>query len=853
MKFGFAASTGGNTNYHEIRNLAIQAKGLDLSATKTLTDLNGGNVEPGDILQYSVAIKNTSDHTISGIKFSDPIPANTTYYPDSVSIPAGSILVSETPNVVVDGLSIPALSQANLTFKVTIDSPLDNGTTISNQAIINFDADGNGTNETSIKTDGDLATSGEQPTITTVLSGPVFAQTTKQVSLTDIDGNGAASPGDVLTYSIVLNNSGNSNAVNVQFTDRIPMKTTYNPGTASATSGIPTYQTSTNTIEWAGNINAGSQVVISFSVTIDTSGVQIRDVISNQGQLLYDSDGNGSNDASQLTDSDLSQSGVQPTEIMIGGRPEGVAIKSAEDINGGNVEPGDFILYTISMQNLSSYDSNGMEFIDNIPNYTVLVPNSISKPTGSTIISTSPTLNIQGINVPSHSSLSLSFQVQIAGTLPAGVTQIENQGIIYFDTNNDRINDASQLTDSDTTLAGNQMSILRLTAGANFSSSNKVVNLYSDTDGNGAVSPGDLLRYIIKIVNSGNQDANVASLTDTIPDELTYLDGSLSSTPTIPAPSFDTSTNQVEWTGSVPAGSTVTIQYLTTINPSLLPGSVINNQGEIRSGSEIYYTDGDLSEPGSQPTSITLGGQPQGLAIKTATDLNGGNLEPGDIIRYDIQLNNSSSYDALNMEFSDSIPNYSNYETGSLSVPSGTVVVSETPLIRIQGIDVLARSIVNLSFKVKVRDTVPAGVNAISNQGLVFYDSDGNGSNDAFQNTDGDTSVSGNQPTILSLNAGANFTSSSKAVEQFSDVDGNGFVSPGDILQYTLVIRNTGNQDASGVNLQDLLPGQITIDLGSIVTDPIQSCCKLFGRESHLGWRHSCRLICDDRVSSRSN
>ena len=820
LKFGFAATTDTGTNYHEIRNLAIQAKGLDISATKTITDLNGGNVEPGDILQYSVAIKNISDHTISGIEFSDPIPANTTYYPNSVSIPAGSTLVSETPNVVVNGLSVPSLSQANITFKVKIDSPLNNGTIISNQASIKFDVDGNGTNETTINTDGDLTASGEQPTTTTVLSGPVFTQSTKQVALTDLDGNSAASPGDTLTYSIILKNSGNANTVNAQFTDSIPMKTTYNTGTASASSGIPTYDSVANSIQWAGNINAGSQVSITFSVTIDSSGVQIRDVISNQGQLLYDSDGNGGNDATQLTDSDLTQSGVQPTEIMIGGRPEGVAIKTAEDLNGGNVEPGDIIRYTIYMQNLSSYDSNAMEFIDNIPNFTELVPNSISEPTGSTIITTEPTLKIQGINVPSHSSLSLSFEVQIAGTLPAGVTQIENQGIIYYDTNNDGINDASQPTDGDTTLAGNQLSILQLTAGANFSSSNKVVELFSDADGNQAVSPGDLLRYTIKIINSGNQDAALASLIDALPDELTYLAGSLSSTPAIPVPSYNVSDNQIEWGASVAAGSTVTIQYIATVKSGLFPGLVINNQGVIYSGIDVSYTDGNLSEPGSQTTSITLGGQPQGLAIKSATDLNGGNLEPGDIIRYDIQMNNSSSYDAINLEFSDSIPNYCDYVIGSLSVPSGTVVISETPLIRVQGIDVYARSLSNLSFKVKVRDTVPAGINTISNQGLVFYDSDGNGSNDAFQNTDGDTSVSGNQPTILSLAAGAVFTNSSKAVELFSDVDGNGSVSPGDILQYTLVIRNTGNQDASGVSLQDLLPGQITIVSGSIVTDP---------------------------------
>jgi len=48
-------------------------------------------------------------------------------------------------------------------------------------------------------------------------------------------------------------------------------------------------------------------------------------------------------DESILTDSDLSVPGLQPTEVVVGGRPEGVAIKAAIDLNGGNLEPGDTI------------------------------------------------------------------------------------------------------------------------------------------------------------------------------------------------------------------------------------------------------------------------------------------------------------------------------------------------------------------------------------------------------------------------------------------------------------------------------------------------------------------------------
>jgi uncharacterized repeat protein (TIGR01451 family)/fimbrial isopeptide formation D2 family protein len=56
---------------------------------KTVVDLNGGDVQPGDILEYTIAFSNTGGDFADNVVLSDPIPANTTYVAGSLSTALG--------------------------------------------------------------------------------------------------------------------------------------------------------------------------------------------------------------------------------------------------------------------------------------------------------------------------------------------------------------------------------------------------------------------------------------------------------------------------------------------------------------------------------------------------------------------------------------------------------------------------------------------------------------------------------------------------------------------------------------------------------------------------------------------
>ncbi len=782
-------------------NQALVTAGM-LRSVKSVTDENGGNLEPGDSLLYTVVLQNRSGYAVDDLELTDVIPADTTYIASSVTHPGGSTVVSETPVLHIEGIDVPAHGQVTVTFRVVVDNPLPAGVTqITNQGTVFYDSDGDGTNDSTQQTDGDTAQPGEQSTDIPVTAGANFDETTKGVVLqTDADANGAVTPGDTLRYTVVIPNTGDQDATGVTFSDPVPANTTYIALSVTATAGTPTYNAGLDRIEWAGDITAGTSVTITFDVTVD-SGIVVGTVLSNQGTVTYDS-------STQLTDGDVTEPGRQPTDVTVGGMPEGVAIKGVTDENGGNLEPGDSLLYTVVLQNRSGYAVDDLELTDVIPADTTYIASSVTHPGGSTVVSETPVLHIEGIDVPAHGQVTVTFRVVVDNPLPAGVTQITNQGTVFYDSDGDGTNDSTQQTDGDTAQPGEQSTDIPVTAGANFDETTKGVVLQTDADANGAVTPGDTLRYTVVIPNTGDQDATGVTFSDPIPANTTYI--ALSVTATAGTATYNAGLDRIDWTGDITAGTSVTITFDVTVDSGIVVGTVLSNQGTVTYDSSTQLTDGDVTEPGRQPTDVTVGGMPEGVAIKGVTDENGGNLEPGDSLLYTVVLQNRSGFAVDDLGLTDAIPADTTYIASSVTHPGGSTVVSETPVLHIEGIDVPAHGQVTVTFRVVVDNPLPAGVTQITNQGTVFYDSDGDGTNDSTQQTDGDTAQPGEQSTDIPVTAGANFDETTKGVVLQTDADANGAVTPGDTLRYTVVIPNTGDQDATGVTFSDPVPANTT-------------------------------------------
>lgn len=85
------SSSGGETYFPGVVTTAIDLFKPNVVLNKSFTDVNGGNVEPGDILEYSITVTNNRNADGNGDPannnvLTDDIPVNTTYVPNTLAI-----------------------------------------------------------------------------------------------------------------------------------------------------------------------------------------------------------------------------------------------------------------------------------------------------------------------------------------------------------------------------------------------------------------------------------------------------------------------------------------------------------------------------------------------------------------------------------------------------------------------------------------------------------------------------------------------------------------------------------------------------------------------------------------------
>ncbi|MFH1984954.1 MAG: C25 family cysteine peptidase [Pseudomonadota bacterium] len=142
-----AVVSGTITDYAVANNTAIdpfKVTVADLStSTKTVFDINGGDVEPGDILEYTITLIETGDKKAKSVSVTDDIPANVNTFTVVLPIPAGAT-DSSTPTggtngtgyLNITGFDVAKLSQEVIKFRVTVNAAAPNGTIIANTAVV---------------------------------------------------------------------------------------------------------------------------------------------------------------------------------------------------------------------------------------------------------------------------------------------------------------------------------------------------------------------------------------------------------------------------------------------------------------------------------------------------------------------------------------------------------------------------------------------------------------------------------------------------------------------------------------------------------------------------------------------
>jgi len=216
LMVGYAASTGGLTNYHEIRNLLVSdqatTSGIDLAITKTFTDVTSGSTTTasvGDTIQYTVIASNTGPNnvTATGVGIQDTIPA---------------IITGVTWTCAASGgATCGAASGSGNTIDTTANLPLNGYVTYTITGTVGTGAPSLLSNTASLVIPGSITDFNSNNNTATV-NIPVNSNlSTSTKTWTDPNG-GDQDPGDVIPYTITLQETANAAATGVTVTDIFP-------------------------------------------------------------------------------------------------------------------------------------------------------------------------------------------------------------------------------------------------------------------------------------------------------------------------------------------------------------------------------------------------------------------------------------------------------------------------------------------------------------------------------------------------------------------------------------------------------------------------------------------------------
>lgn len=143
--------TGGETYFPGVVTFAteIYAPRFD-EAVKQATDRNGGDLEAGDVIEYTFTLPNSGFDGASGVQIVDPLPPSVTYVPGSMTV--GGVACTDAADA--DGCAwdnatrtatltvgdIASMASKSATLRVTVNAGVRAGEQIGNQAEIRYTA-----------------------------------------------------------------------------------------------------------------------------------------------------------------------------------------------------------------------------------------------------------------------------------------------------------------------------------------------------------------------------------------------------------------------------------------------------------------------------------------------------------------------------------------------------------------------------------------------------------------------------------------------------------------------------------------------------------------------------------------
>ncbi|MCU1478680.1 MAG: hypothetical protein JWQ64_3373, partial [Subtercola sp.] len=227
------------------RSISMVTTTGPLIITKTA---NVSSAPAGSSVQYTITVANSSTTAFSGVNLSDALAAvlDDASYNSDVSANSGT--ASYASNTVSWAGPIAGGATITLTYSVTVKT-LDTGNRILSNTVASTTL---GTNCAAGTTDARCASTVTVPGLTIVKTASA----------------GSATPGSVVSFSIVVTNTGQTPYASAALADPLAGvldDATYN---ADGTAGSGSVGFTNQTVTWSGALAVGASTTISYSVTV---------------------------------------------------------------------------------------------------------------------------------------------------------------------------------------------------------------------------------------------------------------------------------------------------------------------------------------------------------------------------------------------------------------------------------------------------------------------------------------------------------------------------------------------------------------------------------------------------------
>ena len=420
---------------------------------KISTDLTGDpNVLlAGETLRYTITVKNVGNGYGTNVVLRDLVPVNTTYVAGSTTLNGVAVADSAGLSPLVNGMpinspadttpgSMPADASSNpanvatVTFTVVVNAGVVDGTVISNQGFVTA-LDNNIVDQPS--DDPDTPTVND-PTRDIVGNLPLLYAEKRVTLVQDLGTPGLVDPGDVLRYTITVQNSAAISATGVVLRDNVPANTTY-VANSTLLNGSPVGQPDGGTSPLVagvaiGTVSAGGTATLQFDLRVN-AGTPAGTVISNQAVV----------DSIELpdlpTDGDGNQTtGPEPTLVVVGNSQQVSITKQVAVVGGGAAVPGAQLEYVVRVLNVSSVPALNVVVTDNLdapqPGRLAYVSGSATmngSPAGVSVAGATITANYGGTvgALEPGGIVVLRFRATLASGLADG-TVVTNTGVVAW-------------------------------------------------------------------------------------------------------------------------------------------------------------------------------------------------------------------------------------------------------------------------------------------------------------------------------------------------------------------------------------------------------------------------------------